>query len=199
MEVVLIIFLVFLVIVFLYSIFLLIKWVFSTKTRRIGAASLFGVLILVTIVNHIFFKKMQFIPSQVYSDLYLIKYPINNSDSLNQLIKNKVIQRINSQLISNEERPIPTINYTLRFYKYTKGWGSQPFGKAGTSHFIKNEEDPGGFGSELLEYYPNQQLASFSLSFCQKDSIHYVGNLNYYKDGEIVKTEMLINLCQKDK
>lgn len=199
MEVVLIIFLVFLIIVLLYSLFQLIKWFFSTKTRRIWTASLFGVLILATIVNHIFFKKMEFIPSQVYPDLYLIRNPINDSDSLNQVIKNKVIQRINSQLITNEDHSTTNMNYTLRFYKYTKGWGSHPFGKAGTAHFIKHKEDPGGFGSELLEYYPNHQLASFNLSFCQKDSFNYVGNLNYYLDGTIVKTDTLVNLCQKDK
>lgn len=192
MEVVLIIFLVLFVIAIAYLLFVFVKWLLSNKTRRIWTASLLGVFIIATIVNTIFFKKMEFIPSEVYSDLYLIKNPIRDKAVLNTIIKNKVTQNINSQLNGNEEQ----LKTTMRFYKYFKGWGTIPFGKAGTAHFIKNEEDPGGFSSELLEYYPKYKMATFNWMPCKGNATYYFGNLSYYENGLIIKTDTLFNSCQ---
>jgi hypothetical protein len=156
-----------------------------------------GVIILGILINTLFFKKMEFIQSKVYPHLYLIKNPISDNDSLNSIIKNMVVQKMDSQLLAHKEKSITELNFNINFYKYYKGWGSNPFGEAGTAHFIENREDPGGFSSELLEYYQEYQIASFSLSHCKNDTLSYYGNLKYYNDGNVIKTDTIINSCQK--
>ena len=195
MEIIIILFLTVLTVIFIYLIFRLVKWIFNNKVRRTWAFYLCGCFILATIINNIFFKKMEFIQSKVYPDIYLIKNLIDDRDSLNKIIKSMVTQKMNSQFISNKEKSTTQLNYSISFYEYYKGWGTHPFGEAGTAHFIEHKEDPGGFSSELLEYYREYKIATFRLKHCKNDTISYFGNLKYYKDGTVIRTDTLINLC----
>ena len=197
MEIIIIIFLLFLVGIFLYLLFRLIKWIVRSKTRRIWALSFIGAYILGILINTLFFKKMEFIQSKVYPDLYLIKNPISDNNLLDSIIKNMVIQKMDSQLAANKKQSGSALNFGMDFYKYYNGWGINPFGEAGTTHFIENEEDPGGFSSELLGYYQDYLIASFSVRTCKNDSLRYNGYLDYFKDGTIIKKDTIINLFQK--
>ncbi|WP_136666930.1 hypothetical protein [Flavobacterium sp. H122] len=152
---------------------------------------------------------MEFIQSKVYPDLYLVKNPIYNRDSLHEAIKKMVIQKVNNEFTGNENKykskyeyssssPSGTdLYYCLSFYEYSKGWGTNPFGEAGTQHFIDHEEDPGGFSSELLEHYYEYRIAEFDIRFCENDTINCLGILRYFQNDEEIKTDTIINQCKK--
>jgi len=158
-------------------------------------------------INHIFFKKMEVIQSKVYPNLYLIKYPIDDEEEIKKYISQLVFHKVNSEFVGNQEafktkdsyaeKSIAKLNYTINIYEYYKGWGTNPFGEAGTAHFIENKEDPGGFSSEELIYYKDYLLAKFNIKFCENDTNNYFGTISYYKNSELIKTETLINLCEK--
>lgn len=166
--------------------------------------SLVAACLLAILINTVFFKKIEFVQSKVYPNLYLVKNPIKNKDSLSEIIKTMVVQKMNDQFLGNQEkfklrnseRSIPVLDYSIRFYEYYNGWGSNPFGEAGTAHFINNEEDPGGFSSELLANYQTYQIASFDLKYCINDTVNYVGNLSHFTNGSVVKIDPIINLCR---
>ena len=116
---------------------------------------------------------------------------------------------MNSEFVNNENKYKKTFKYTggsrtniyysLDFYTYFVGWGTNPFGEAGTAHFIENKADPGGFSSEELDHYTKYRIAEFYLSFCEKDTVNYVGILRYYKNDELTKTDTIINKCNLTK
>ena len=57
------------------------------------------------------------------------------------------------------------------FYRYT--WD--------TSYFIENKEDTdGGFSDNSLSDYPEDKIATFFISKCEKDSTKLVGELYFY-------------------
>ncbi len=179
MEIILII-LFLLLSLFLYVLFRLIKWIFKEKARINWTLALLGIIILTKIIILAFFTKMEFIQSKVYPDLYLIKNPISDRDSRNKIIQEMVIQKVNTESISS-----------MRFYEYYKGWGSNPFGEAGTAHFIEYKEDPGGFSSELLEYYERYRIAKFDMNFSENNTF---GIISYYQNGNEIKTDTIIKL-----
>jgi hypothetical protein len=145
---------------------------------------------------------MEFIQSEVYPNLYLIKHPIKNRDSIDKIIKIMVIEFIDKQDLSENNaikipnrNTIETINEndkTIHFYKYTSEWGFNN----GTVHFIEHKEDAGGFSSEVLNNYPEEKLAYFKLDTCSDDSSKFYGELSYFKDGILVKKESIINQCK---
>ncbi|WP_280935988.1 hypothetical protein [Aquimarina sp. 2201CG14-23] len=135
---------------------------------------------------------MEFIQSKIYPDLYLIRNPVKDKDSLNKSIKDKVIQLSNNQFKS-KDIPREIQSYTLRFYEYNKG----DWGEYGTPYFIEHKEKPEGMFPELLEYYPEFLLARFSVQNCEKDTSSYYGKLEYYTDARIIKTDTLFNFCKK--
>lgn len=94
------------------------------------------------------------------------------------------------------EKPISELANTLNFYEYYKGTFLIPFGEAGTVHFIENKEDPGGFSSEELIHYYNYRIATFNLKPCINDSLNYYGEVVFYQNDSILKTETLLNLCK---
>lgn len=193
---------------FFYILYVLIKWISKKRKRIQWACGIIGVLILINIIDSIFFTKMEFIQSKVYPNMYLIKNYINNRDSLNSIIKNRIVQKINTEFIGKEDKykskyqytsesPSRTeLYYSLSFYQYYSGWGTNPFGEAGTEHFIENKEDPGGFSSELLEHYDKYRIAEFDIRFCKNDTINYFGVLKYFQNGEEIKTDTIINQCK---
>lgn len=195
---------------FFYLLYVLIKWISKKKTRIQWTFGIIGIVILINIIDSIFFTKMEFIQSKVYPHLYLVKNQINNQDSLNTVIKNIVVQKMNAEFIGkenkykhkyqyNSESALRTdLYYSLSFYRYYKGWGTNPFGEAGTEHFINNEEDPGGFSSELLEHYYEYRIARFDIEFCKNDTIKYFGVLKYFQNGQEMKTDTIINQCKTE-
>ncbi len=186
MEIVLVLFLLILIIVFIYIIFKIIKWILNNRMRRIYAFAFVVVLLLSGLIHEVFFEKMEFIQSKVYPNLYLIKNPIDDRDSINKIIKNKILQEVNNQFVVNKSN---VDDNRIRFYEYTSAWGFSN----GTKHFIENEEDPGGFSSEVLNNYQEYQMAYFELKQCKSDSLNYFGNLIYFKDGLEVNNEIIID------
>jgi hypothetical protein len=149
---------------------------------------------------------MEFVNSKVYKGLYLVKKPIGDRDSLDALIRKTVVRKMTEEFVGKENkykwRDSHTsdrsfdYSYYLRYYEYYKGWGSSPFGEAGTEHFLEHKEDPGGFSSELLEYYDKYKIAEFDIIVCNKDTNGYVGLLRYFKNEELVKTDTIVDLCK---
>jgi hypothetical protein len=118
---------------------------------------------------------MEFIQSKVYPNLYLVKHPIKDRDSLNNIIKNKILKEMNNQFVKSNNQK------TIHFYEYTSAFGFSN----GTKHFIENKEDPGGFSSEELINYQDQQIAYFEVKNCSNDSLHYFGILTFFKNGVV--------------
>ena len=185
----------------LYFLFRLIKWILKKKVRSIWALVLLTLVALSWLIKFAFFTKMEFISSKVYPDLYLVKNPVNNKDSIHSAIKRMVQEKVNNKFITEiiskdsfEKRGVP---YRLRFYEYYTGTPIfVPFGEAGTTHFIEHEEDPGGFSSEEISNYNTYRIAEFYLKYCDADSLNFVGTIDYYQNWEIIKTDTILNQCK---
>ncbi|KAB7531170.1 hypothetical protein F8C76_06655 [Flagellimonas olearia] len=190
MEILITIMLVLLLVALVFLGYKLLRFMFKSKGHAMVSLSLCGIVLLIMGVNNVFFKKMHFIPSKVYPDLYLVKYPIKDKKELNAAIKEYVIEQVNK---SNES--VSTLkaasNYSLRFYQYSKSWGINLFADAGTAYFLENEEDPSGFVVEELSMYSNYRLAEFHWNPCENGSGQYCGELIYFDKGEVSKTEIL--------
>ena len=187
----------------LYFFFRLVKWILKKKTRIKLTSVLVGVIILATLVNHLFFKNMKFIQSKVYPDLYIVKYPIKDKDSIHRTIKKMVLEKVNSEFLNNNgayvfsNKRAETLQFRLRFYEYYTGtFFLIPFGDAGTTHFIENEEDPGGFSSEEISNYNKYRIAEFNIKSCKNDTINFVGTIDFYRGRDVIKTDTIINQCQ---
>jgi len=63
---------------FFYVLYILIKWISKKKKRIQWTFGIIGILILINIIDSIFFTKMEFIQSKVYPHLYIVKNQINN-------------------------------------------------------------------------------------------------------------------------
>ncbi|MEZ4778741.1 MAG: hypothetical protein R2786_05090 [Flavobacteriaceae bacterium] len=136
---------------------------------------------------------MHFIQSNVYSNLYLIKYPEKNQTLLQKAIKEKIIEHFQTEH-KMEKKLAYTGDNGIYFYEYTNGFSFDGFLEAGTAHFIENEEDPGGFVSEELNMYTQFQLADFYFEPCKTDSTLYCGEINYLKERELVAIDSIQQL-----
>ena len=202
MLLILLLILLLLLIVGLYFLYRLIKWVLKEKIRIRWALTIIVVVALTSIIKIAFFTKMEFIQSKVYPNLYLVKNPIKDKDYIHRIIKKRVLQKVNAKLLDDngtnefsrklrEEPP-----YGISFYEYDTGtFFLIPFGDAGTVHFIKNKEDPGGFSSEELYNYDQFRIAEFKVAYCKSDSLHHTGILLYYQGRDVIKTDTLFNQC----
>ena len=172
----------------LFLMYKILKWVSKKKGRLVWMFSLLGILIVSITVKTLFFTKMEFIQSQVYSDLYLIKNPLKDREKMNIAIQEMVIERSNSQLkLKNQELNM------LRFYEYDTGdWGEN-----GTAYFINRKERNQGMLPELLEYYPDFLMARFERHPCESDSSNNWGKLDYYNNRKITQTDALFNSCNQ--
>ncbi len=200
MLILILILLLIILIICLYQLFKLIKWTIKKKKRMKWASGLVGVIALAVLVNHLFFKKMEFIQSKVYPDLYLIKYPIKDKDSLHKIIAKMVFHKVSNHFKTPSKNTTAIVPYRIRFYEYYSGTPFfVPFGEAGTTHFIENKEDPGGFSSEYISDYNRFHIAEFNLKYCRNDSLNYIGTINYYQNWDIIKTDIIINQCNPSK
>ena len=199
---VILLFLLILLLIGVYLLFRAIKWTLKKKIRIKWALVIILVVAVTNLIKVVFFTKMEFIRSNVYPNLYLIKNPVNNRDSIHKAIEEMVLKKVNTELLdkleANEfsENLMNTSSYRFRFYEYYTGtFFLIPFGEAGTKHFIENEEDPEGFSSEELSHYNQYRIAEFNVGYCKNDTLHYVGRLNYYQGWDVIKTDTLFNQC----
>ncbi|WP_417800643.1 hypothetical protein [Tenacibaculum sp.] len=184
MEILVIIYLFLFLGVGIFLLYKILKWVVTKKVRVLGALSILLIAIISIAIYQLFIVKMEFIQSEIYSDLYLVKKTTENKNALNKSIKNFVNQKL------AETKNIDT-NYSLRFYEYTKNWNLLVFGDYGTAYFIENEEDLGGFSVEDLNMYQKEKLAILQIYSYKKDSTQHYGILEYYEKGYPVKTDTL--------
>jgi hypothetical protein len=201
MEYLLIYFFIGIVGLILFLIFKICKWILSNRIRRFIALGSANLILLLFTINKLFFEKMEFIQSNIYPNLFLIKHPIKDRDSIDKLIESMVIKEIEKQRLGkNNAFKIPNRNTietikkndkTIHFYLYSNEWGF----KNGTVYFIDHEEDPGGFTTEVLTDYNVLKLAYFKLDYCKNDTTKIVGGLSYFKEGEHIKIDTLINNC----
>ncbi len=150
----------------------------------------FGFLVIT--INQLFFVKMEFIQSQVYPNLYLVKHLEKDQGLVHQAIKQKIAEHLKTEYKTGKPLAYKTEN-GIYFYElggFTLGF----IAEAGTGYFIDQEEDLGGFVSEELGMYTEYRLAEFYYENCQTDSALYCGNIDYFEQGEFVKTETMLNL-----
>lgn len=169
--------------VLLFKIF---KWVFHKKGRVVWMFTLLAGMVVGISINNLFFVKMEFIRSQVYPNLFLIKNPVDDTAILHQSIKKKVLQYTAAEGVTPKEWD------TLRFYEYSKG----DWGESGTAYFIKNKERRDGMTAELLGYYKRLLIAEYHQQACDIKGSGHLGKLKYYNDYEQIKTDTLLNSCK---
>jgi hypothetical protein len=181
----------------------LVKWILKKKLRIKTALVVVVAISLAYLVQLVFFSKMEFIQSKVYPDLYLVKNPHSNTDSIHSAIKKMVFEKVNKEFLNNKgvyefsKNTAVASTYRLRFYEYYTGtFFLIPFGEAGTTHFIEYKEDPGGFSSEEIIHYQDYRIAEFNLKLCENDNLNYVGTIDFYENREVVKRETIINQCE---
>lgn len=163
------------------------------KKRRVQVFLLVFVIGVIAIgINHFFFKNMRFIQSEVYPNLYLVKYPDKDYSAVEKAIQEKVKEHLNT-----EHKTGKLLSYTgenaIYFYEY----GGMTFGfigDAGTGYFIDHEEDLGGFVTEELGIYRDYRLAEFYYNPCPQDSSLGCGEINYFNQGDFVRADTLTNL-----
>ena len=194
MYIILLIILVLCIGIVLFMLYKLFKWTLKSKTRILGGLSLMGIVLLIIIINHLFFKNMWFIQSEVYPNLYLVKYPNKNQKVLEQAIVEKIKEHLKTE--HKTGKPLAYTNENgIYFYEY----GGRTFGfigEAGTGYFIEHEEDLGGFVTEELGMYTNYRLAEFYFNLCEQDSTLICGEINYFKEGEFFKADSINRLTK---
>lgn len=186
------IFILLLAIIGLYILFKALQWVFKRQLRVIGVFIVITSFIVCATVYQQFFVKMEFVQSEVYPDLYLIKYPIDDDTILYNSIKDKVTELFDELNITNDISLIQQ-PFTLRFYEYNTG----DWGESGTVYFLKHKERRDGITAELLEYYPEYELAKFMLQPCNENEPRHMGLLKYYKNHKLIKTDTIIKSYAK--
>lgn len=190
MELVLIIFLLLMLSGILFLGVRLILWILKNKTR---ARVLYATLILGLIglgIHHVFYKNMRFIQSEVYPNLYLVKYPDEDVGVLYQAIRQRVITHLKSEFPAGK-----TLAYeketSIFFYQYYKAFPISVFQDEGTAYFLENEEDLGGMVTEELGMYRKYKLAEFTYTPCQAEVSGHCGELRYFDEHALVKSDSL--------
>ena len=176
----------------LFAIFKIGKWTLKEKLRVKWAISIISVLVLALVIKRVFFTKMEFIQSNVYSNLYIVENP----DKETEAVKNAILNKIKEHLITKPKSGKKlTYSGGNAIYFYELGGRTFGFlGEAGTSYFIDHEEDYGGFVSEELGMYQNLRLAEFYYEAAVNDSNSICGEINWFDEGEFIKTDTICNL-----
>lgn len=124
-------------------------------------------------------EKAEFIQSTTIKNLFLLKNPpIQDS-----LIK----KEIKLFLLKNPPK-YGKINSTF-FYKYSSN----------TKYFLEHDEDPGGFSSEELHMYQDDDgIAVFMVNKCKNDTTKLVGELRYYNEkyGNFYQPDTIVFKCK---
>lgn len=174
----------------------ILRWIFTKKIRKTVASFLIVVISSSYFIYQLLFVKMEFIQSKVYPNLYLVKNEIKDRDSLNDIIKKMIRKEIesNSEISKKiySENSYEAPYATFAFYTYHKNSKLNIFQDYGTAFFIDNEEDLGGIVVEDLGMYSTYKLATFNIVAHQKDTLQHYGVVQYFNDGNVVKTDTLL-------
>ena len=85
--------------VLIFAFFKITKWTLKERARVNWAISIISILVLSFVVKKVFFTKMEFIQSNVYSNLYIVENP--DKDSLK--IKKAIVNKIKEHLITHRK------------------------------------------------------------------------------------------------
>ena len=190
MDVIIIIFLILLLISVLFFAFRLIKWILIDKMRSKVFCALLIVGSIGAGIHHFFFKNMQFLQSEVYSHLYLVKYPEKEQELLHQAIREKVEQHLKKGISVGKKLAYQNEN-SIFFYEYYKAFPLSVFQDEGTAYFLENEEDLGGLVTEELGMYSKYKLAEFSFLPCKDDLTLNCGELKYFNENGFIKSDRI--------
>ena len=130
-------------------------------------------------------EKIEFVQSNVFNKLYLIKNP-PKSDSL---LKSQIIDFLMKNSLKSDFMLKIKPKKGIHFYRYTSD----------TKYFIENEGDnTGGFSQNSIIDYSDEEIASFVISKCEKDTTKLVGKLFFYnmKGKNPYKPDTLIYHCK---
>ena len=123
-------------------------------------------------------EKVEFVQSRAIPHFFLIKNP--SKDDF--LLRNQIIDFL-------MKNPSIYKNDYVGFYRYTSD----------TKYFIENEGDnTGGFSQNSIIDYSDEEIASFVISKCEKDTTKLVGKLFFYnmKGKNPYKPDTLIYHCK---
>jgi len=188
---VLLILLLIIAILLLLLCFRLFKWTLKSKRRVQVALIVFVIGGVSLVINHFFFKNMRFIQSEVYLNLYLVKYPAKDYSVVQEAIKEKIREHLIT--VHKTGKPLAFRNEN-GIYFYELGGRTFGFiGEAGTGYFLDHEEDLGGFVSEELGMYTDYRLAEFYYEPCAQDSTLVCGEIGWYREGAYFKADSLKN------
>ena len=119
-------------------------------------------------------EKVEFVQSKVKPSTFLLKNLPRDDKSIKEEIKSFLSKNLPHQDSLIKKEFIIAENFYQKqifFYRYT--WD--------TSYFIENKEDTdGGFSDNSLSDYPEDKIATFFISKCEKDSTKLVGELYFY-------------------
>jgi hypothetical protein len=119
-------------------------------------------------------NKTEFIQSKTINKLVLVKNP----PTVDSLLKIQLIEF----LVKNPRK-------SIAFYRYSSN----------TKYFLESKEDPGGFSSEELDNYPEDEIANFFILNCKNDSTKLVGRFHFYglkgADDGVDQIDTLIYKC----
>ena len=132
-------------------------------------------------------EKIEFVQSNVFNKLYLIKNP-PKSDSL---LKSQIIDFLMKNSLKSDFMLKIQPEKGIHFYRYTSD----------TKYFIENEgDDTGGFSQNSITDYTEENIATFFISKCEKDSTKLVGELYFYGnaglEGSKREIDTLIYHCK---
>ena len=192
MLIVLIVILVIVIVLFLVLCFRLFKWTLKSKRRVRVALVVLAVGGIALGINHFFFKNMRFIQSDVYPNLYLVKYPDKEYSKVQKAIQEKIKEHLQTE--HKIGKPLAYRNENGIYFYELGGFTFGFIGEAGTGYFIDHEEDLGGFVSEELGMYTDYRLAEFYYDPCVQDSTLVCGEIGWYREGEYFKADSLKNL-----
>ena len=131
-------------------------------------------------------EKIEFVQSNVFNKLYLIKNP-PKSDSL---LKSQIIDFLMKNSLKSDYLSKTQLKEGIDFYRYTSD----------TKYFIENEgDDTGGFSQNSITDYTEDDIATFFISKCEKDTTKLVGKLYFYGNAGFsskVEIDTLIYHCK---
>ena len=131
-------------------------------------------------------EKIEFVQSNVFNKLYLIKNP-PKSDSL---LKSQIIDFLMKNSLKSDYLSKTQLKEGIDFYRYTSD----------TKYFIENEgDDTGGFSQNSITDYTEENIATFFISKCEKDTTKLVGKLYFYGNtgfSSKVEIDTLIYHCK---
>ena len=124
-------------------------------------------------------EKVEFVQSRAIPHFFLIKNP--SKDDF--LLRNQIIDFL-------MKNPSIYKNDYVGFYRYTSD----------TKYFIENEgDDTGGFSQNSITDYTEDDIATFFISKCEKDTTKLVGKLYFYGNAGFsskVEIDTLIYHCK---